>query len=282
MNRSRGTLVYRVLAVLVSGSLLCSSPVCAQEDGVAELQERIYQNEQFEQQRAQEQAERDRFWDAVGGLGTEPTQESQDDATCLWVVLAVVAIGFLLYKVVDDFAVVEARSQDLTKDDTASKRLASVPGVPTTDQQSAPTDMEAPGRSTQTGEREAAVVERDAMFDLAISIAKGILFASGAIILLGLVAGWALFRKAKRPGWAVLVPGYNLWVLFSIGGVEGWMALVPGLNLLAWALLVPFGLAKRFGRSVWFAWGLVFAGVLFYPLLAFGGARYQRARARLN
>lgn len=92
--------------------------------------------------------------------------------------------------------------------------------------------------------------------------------------VLGLVCTWRLFSKAGRPGWAAIVPLYNWWVFLEIGGLPGWLILIPLVNGLATAFIVPFGLAQRFGRSIAFAFGLVLAGPVFYPVLAFGASKY--------
>ena len=42
------------------------------------------------------------------------------------------------------------------------------------------------------------------------------------------------------------------------------------------ALVINFGLAKRFGKSLLFGLGLTFVGPVFMPMLAFGEARYRR------
>ena len=37
-----------------------------------------------------------------------------------------------------------------------------------------------------------------------------------AIAVLGIVAMWKIFEKAGEPGWAAIIPFYNLYVLFKI------------------------------------------------------------------
>jgi hypothetical protein len=88
---------------------------------------------------------------------------------------------------------------------------------------------------------------------------------------------WKVFAKAGQPGWASLVPIYNLVVLLKIVGKPTWwlvLFLVPFVNFFA-LIMVALDLAKCFGKSKGFGLGLVFLGVVFYPLLAFGDAQYQ-------
>lgn len=100
-----------------------------------------------------------------------------------------------------------------------------------------------------------------------------------AVVVAGYVAGWwTVFRKAGRPGWAALVPGYNVYVLVVGVARLSWfwflLVLVPGVQIIA-ALLVNVEVARRFGRSEAFGLGLCLLGPVFYPVLGFGKARYQ-------
>lgn len=58
-------------------------------------------------------------------------------------------------------------------------------------------------------------------------------FASFLSLLLGaagIVACWLLFKKAGKPGWASIVPFYNVYTLFEITWGSGWrflMLLIP-------------------------------------------------------
>lgn len=114
-----------------------------------------------------------------------------------------------------------------------------------------------------TGFREAVMLVIKVMF---MSIA--------GLLLLSLACTWMLFRKAGVGGWKALVPIYNWWTFLRVAGMEGWLCLVPGLNLLLTVFVAPFQLARQFGRSSLFGMGLAFAGIIFYPVLAFGRTRY--------
>jgi hypothetical protein len=100
-----------------------------------------------------------------------------------------------------------------------------------------------------------------------------------AVTVPGALLGWVwVFRKAGQPGWAALIPGYNIYVL--VVGVARlsllWfiLVLVPGVQIIA-AFLVNLEVAKRFGRSEAFGLGLTLLGFVFYPILGFGSAKYQ-------
>jgi hypothetical protein len=101
-----------------------------------------------------------------------------------------------------------------------------------------------------------------------------------AVTVPGALIGWVgTFRKAGQAWWKALVPVYNVFVLVvSVAGLSPlWFALllIPGVNLIA-ALLVNIEVARRFGRSESFGLGLAVFGFVFYPVLGFGAARYQR------
>jgi hypothetical protein len=108
----------------------------------------------------------------------------------------------------------------------------------------------------------------------------GDLFLS--LLLFGLavfmfVAMWKVFTKAGRPGWACLIPFYNLYVLLKIGGKPGWwilLLLIP-LVQLVFGFLTMLGVAERFGKGIGYAVGLFLMPVIFYPLLAFGNTTYS-------
>lgn len=96
-------------------------------------------------------------------------------------------------------------------------------------------------------------------------------------IALMVVCMWKVFTKAGEPGWASIVPIYNIVVLLKISGKPWWWLLllfIPFVNFII-MILAMLGLAKNFGKGGGFAVGLVFLGFIFFPILAFGDARFQ-------
>ena len=97
-----------------------------------------------------------------------------------------------------------------------------------------------------------------------------------ALSILYIVALWKIFEKAGEPGWACLVPLYNVYVLFKIAFGCGWCFLLlflPFINV-GIAILLPFKLAKAFGKDIGWGFGLLFLRAIFILLLAFGDAVY--------
>ena len=125
-------------------------------------------------------------------------------------------------------------------------------------------------------------------------------FLLGLVVL---VSTWRVFTKAGRPGWAAIVPIYNLVVLCQIADRPAWQGVVlffsgtltrlvilfvdpgnlaalpiamalAGVTLGLW-LLASYALAGKFGKSRAFAIGLIVLPFVFFPILAFGDAKYE-------
>jgi hypothetical protein len=100
-----------------------------------------------------------------------------------------------------------------------------------------------------------------------------------AVTVPGALVGWILvFRKAGMPGWAALVPFYNIYVMVvHVARLSTFwfvLVLIPGIQIIA-AFQVNVEVAKRFGRSEGYGLGLALLGFVFYPALGLGKAKYQ-------
>jgi hypothetical protein len=88
---------------------------------------------------------------------------------------------------------------------------------------------------------------------------------------------WRIFEKAGKPGWAAIVPIYNLIVLLDIVGRPIWwvvLLLIPVVNVVV-GFILALDLSRSFGHDFAFALGLFFLGFIFYPILAFGSDTYR-------
>jgi hypothetical protein len=95
-----------------------------------------------------------------------------------------------------------------------------------------------------------------------------------AFIVLFIAAFWKIFIKAGRPGWEAIVPIYNFYVLCKIANVKNWwLIFIPFVNIYI-LIITPFKVAKVFGEGTGFGFGLLFLGLIFYPILGFGDATY--------
>jgi hypothetical protein len=105
----------------------------------------------------------------------------------------------------------------------------------------------------------------------------GLIVLDVALIILMVAAMWTVFKKAGEPGWAALIPIYNIMVLLKIAGKPMWwviLMLIPFVNIIV-LIIAIVGLARNFGKGAGFALGLVFLAPIFYPILAWGDAQYH-------
>jgi len=97
-----------------------------------------------------------------------------------------------------------------------------------------------------------------------------------AVIVFEIAALWMVFVKGGRPGWAAIIPIYNIYVMIKVAGRPGWwwiLFIVPLVNIVI-AIIVYLDLAKSFNRSTGFGVGLFFLSFIFIPILGFGPATY--------
>jgi len=97
-----------------------------------------------------------------------------------------------------------------------------------------------------------------------------------AFAILVIAAYWKIFVKAGQPGWASIIPIYNLFVLLKVVGRPWWwllLMLVPFLNIVIMVIVLN-DLSKAFGHGVGFTLGLIFLNVIFFLILGFGGDKY--------
>ena len=97
-----------------------------------------------------------------------------------------------------------------------------------------------------------------------------------AFLALMIASQWKVFSKADQPGWACIVPFYNLYVMLQIAGKPGWWLLlffVPVVNFIV-AILALIAMAKAFGKGGGFVVGMIFLPFIFWPILAFDDSTY--------
>ncbi len=101
-------------------------------------------------------------------------------------------------------------------------------------------------------------------------------FITLALGILIYVSMWKVFVKAGKPGWASLIPIYNVIVLFEITNKPTWwiiLMFIPFVNIVI-AFILTHDLAISFGKDIGFAIGLILLPYVFYPILAFSDAKY--------
>ena len=141
-------------------------------------------------------------------------------------------------------------------------------------------------------------------------------FLIGIFVLyvLLVIAEWKIFSKAGEKGWKSLIPIYNMVVLFRIIGISPWwvlvmiiLAIIPSLtgnynadtgnyvmtanifgNIMIFVttfiaffigIYSSYRLAKAFGKGIGYAIGLILLPEIFYLILGFGKAKYDKKAA---
>jgi hypothetical protein len=102
------------------------------------------------------------------------------------------------------------------------------------------------------------------------------------LIELGLVALiltslWKIVAKSGEPGWAGIVPIYNMMILAKIGGKPIWwgaLVLIPIAGII-FQIWIWNRVVKSFGQSEGFTVGVVLLPFIFLPILAFGKSQYN-------
>ena len=134
-------------------------------------------------------------------------------------------------------------------------------------------------------------MDPEQILDLLIGAGTGVMIFYVIVLVLMIVSMWIIFSKAGKPGWAAIIPVYNIivfvqvaqkgwgwilvfllsWILMFIP-ILGWIA-YPILMLVA-IIIVDNGISKSFGQGAGFTVGLVLLPMIFFPILAFGNASY--------
>lgn len=99
-----------------------------------------------------------------------------------------------------------------------------------------------------------------------------------ALLVFEVIATWKMFEKAGKPGWASIVPVYNVVVLLDIIGYKWYyifLFLLGGIPFIGHVALILFSislsikLAKSYNQSAGFGIGLLLISMVFVPIIAF-------------
>jgi hypothetical protein len=119
-------------------------------------------------------------------------------------------------------------------------------------------------------------MESEVSNGLTSGMLTGVIVFCVAFSILIIASLWKIFEKAGKPGWAAIVPIYNIIVWLEIIGKPWWWLLlmcIPYVGII-WGIWATNLLSKSFGKDVGFTIGMIFLSFIFYPILAFGDARY--------
>jgi len=87
-----------------------------------------------------------------------------------------------------------------------------------------------------------------------------------ALIVFLIITGWKVLEKAGQPGWAILVPIYNIYIFTQVAGRPGWWLLLMLIPIVSFVILIimEIDVAKKFGKDTGFAVGLILLGIVFW------------------
>ena len=109
----------------------------------------------------------------------------------------------------------------------------------------------------------------------------GVVIVLLALIVFAIVCQWKVYAKAGQPGWACIVPIYNLVVLLQIVNKPVWwiiLMLIPIVNIVIF-IIVLHRLSLSFGKGGGFTVGLLFLNIIFWAILAFDKSEYKKLEA---
>jgi len=108
-------------------------------------------------------------------------------------------------------------------------------------------------------------------FGAALGIIAFVWIIISCVYVFSVICNWKIFKKAGKKGWESIIPIYNIIVLIEISGLPLWyiaLLIVPFANIYA-VFKIYIELAKKFGQSTAFGFGLALLNPIFMAILAF-------------
>ncbi|MCA9949599.1 MAG: hypothetical protein KDE48_08140 [Anaerolineales bacterium] len=107
----------------------------------------------------------------------------------------------------------------------------------------------------------------------------GVYMICWLVMVILIIAGfWKTFTKAGEPGWASIIPIYNIYIILRIIGKPWWwllLMLIPFVNFVVW-ILIAIDMGTSFGKDTLFSLILLWLFTpIGYLILGFGDAQYQ-------
>lgn len=101
-----------------------------------------------------------------------------------------------------------------------------------------------------------------------------------AFVIFTIAGIWKTYSKAGKPGWAAIVPIYNIIVMLEVVNRPIWWIIlffIPFVNIVVYIIL-SLDMAKAFGKSATFGIiGLFLFSPIGFLMLGFGSAKYVGA-----
>lgn len=129
--------------------------------------------------------------------------------------------------------------------------------------------------------------EAIAFFAAASTILSILFFLTIIKIILRLIAKMLIFKKAGKPMWGAIVTIYKSVLMLEVANLPTSLILLIFLNFIpiigqilftfamfAINIIIAINLAKSFGKSGWFAFGMVILPTIFYLILGLDSSKY--------
>ena len=145
----------------------------------------------------------------------------------------------------------------------------------------------------------------------AIQQSPAYIIVSLVVAIIGIIANWKIFTKAGEKGWKSIIPIYNgytsyklfwnvkmFWITlvlafamgisigiagaaYAMGSMVAYLALMIVYLAILVAMVVitiiqMHKMSKSFGHGAGFTVGLIFLGIIFVLILAFGKSEYKK------
>ena len=104
------------------------------------------------------------------------------------------------------------------------------------------------------------------------------------MIILMVASYWKIFQKAGKPGWAAIIPIYNIIVYLQVVRKPVWwiiLLLIPIVNII-FLIIITHRLSVVFGHGAEFTLGILILPFIFLPIIAFGDSKYVGAMNSSN
>ena len=116
------------------------------------------------------------------------------------------------------------------------------------------------------------------------SLGIGIWLFGLILSIIMIISMWKIYKKAGKPGWASIIPIYNIIVLLEIVELPMWyiaLLILPFANIYA-TFKIFIELAQKFGKSTGFGVLTVFFSIICLPIIAFGKDKYSNSNTNAD
>ena len=111
---------------------------------------------------------------------------------------------------------------------------------------------------------------------IALAVMTPLLLFFLVFTILSIIGMWKMFTKAGKPGWAALIPIYNMVVWCQIVGRPAWwvvLLFIPGVNVVI-SVILCLDLAKAFGKDTLYGILIYLFQPIMFMVLGFGKDQY--------